>query len=42
MLATVLAIHYGFTVVVGLALGLYILAAAVLYRPVDQAHMAEL
>ena len=41
ILATVLAIHYGFTVVVGLALGLYILAAAVLYRPLDQAHMAE-
>jgi hypothetical protein len=35
MLATVLAIHYGFTVVVGLALGLYILAAAVLYRPLS-------
>jgi hypothetical protein len=41
ILATVLAIHYGFTVVVGLALGLYILAAAVLYRPLDQGHMAE-
>ena len=41
ILATVLAIHYGFTVVVGLALGLYILAAAVLYRPLDQEHMAE-
>ena len=38
ILATVLAIHYGFAVVVGLALGLYILAAAVLHRSLDQAH----
>jgi predicted membrane-bound spermidine synthase len=41
ILATVLAIHYGFTVVVGLALGLYILAAAVLYRSLDHAPMEE-
>jgi spermidine synthase len=30
VLATILAIHYGFTVVVGLALGFYVLAAALL------------
>jgi spermidine synthase len=41
ILATVLAIHYGFTVVVGLALGLYILAAAVLHRALDQAPLEE-
>jgi spermidine synthase len=33
ILATLLAIHYGFTLVVGLAVGLYGLAAATLYRP---------
>ena len=33
ILATILAIHYGFTLVVGLAVGLYVLAAAILYRP---------
>jgi hypothetical protein len=33
ILATMLAMHYGFTVVVGLALGLYVLAAAVLRVP---------
>lgn len=37
ILATMLAMHYGFTVVVGLALGLYVLAAAVLRVPVDTA-----
>jgi hypothetical protein len=33
ILATILAIHFGFTAVVGLALALYGLAAATLYRP---------
>jgi len=33
ILAPILAMHYGFTLVVGLALGLYGLAAAALYRP---------
>jgi spermidine synthase len=41
ILATVLAIHYGFMVVVGLALGLYILAAAVLHRELDRAPLEE-
>jgi hypothetical protein len=35
ILATILAIHYGFTVVVGLALLLYGLASAVMLRPLD-------
>ncbi|MEE8290590.1 MAG: SAM-dependent methyltransferase, partial [Candidatus Tectomicrobia bacterium] len=35
ILATILAIHYGFTIVVGLALGLYMLAAVVLYGPLE-------
>ena len=38
ILATILAIHFGFTVVVGLALALYGLAAAMLYRPLPQAQ----
>jgi hypothetical protein len=33
ILATLLAIHHGFTVVVGLALGLYVLAATLLRQP---------
>ena len=36
ILATILAIHYGFTVVVGLALVLYGLAAAAMHRPMDR------
>jgi len=36
ILATILAIHFGFTAVVGLALALYGLAAATLYRPLPQ------
>ena len=35
ILATILAIHYGFTVVIGLALVLYGLAAAAMLRPLD-------
>jgi MFS family permease len=35
ILATILAIHFGFTAVVGLALALYGLAAATLYRPLS-------
>lgn len=33
ILATLLAVHYGFTAVVGLAVGLYGLAAVIMYRP---------
>jgi SAM-dependent methyltransferase len=33
ILATLLAVHWGFTAVVGLAVGLYGLAAVVMYRP---------
>ena len=33
VLATVLAIHFGFTVVVLLAVALYLLAAAVFHKP---------
>jgi hypothetical protein len=36
ILATILAIHFGFPTVVGLALALYGLAAAALYCPLPQ------
>ena len=41
ILATILAIHFGFTAVVGLAMALYGLAAAMLYRPLSQAQNNE-